>query len=174
MPATRTSRSVIAAVAALVFIATCLLTAAARADVPARVSDLSWMTGSWSGPAGPGVTLEENWIMPAGGSIASLVRMTTADATPMVELIVIEEENDTLVLRLQQWDPGFAPRTAEPQNMILSELGERTVKFTATTAGGIRTLSYSSPDPQHFTIDIETADGNRIQLPLRARTDSNQ
>ena len=141
----------------------------ATADQHASVSALGWMTGAWAGPAGPGVTLEENWIQPTGGSLASLVRMTTADATPMVELIVIEEENDTLVLRIQQWDPGFAPRTAEPQTMTLTELGERSVKFTASGAGGLKTLAYSSPTPDAFNIDIETADGTPIALKLNAR-----
>jgi len=156
-------------VATLVCTIAAITTFTAAADPTGKISSLSWMTGAWAGPAGPGVTLEENWIAPTGGSLASLVRMTTADATPMVELIVIEEENDTLVLRIQQWDPGFSPRTAEPQTMTLTELGERAVKFTATSAGGLKTLAYSSPTADTFNIDIETADGTPIQLQLNAR-----
>jgi hypothetical protein len=156
-------------VATLVCLLTTVMSASISADPAGKVSALSWMTGAWAGPAGPGVTLEENWIQPTGGSLASLVRMTTADATPMVELIVIEEESDTLVLRIQQWDPGFSPRTAEPQTMTLTELGERSVKFTAASAGGLKTLAYSSPAPDAFHIDIETADGTPIALKLNAR-----
>jgi hypothetical protein len=134
-----------------------------------HVADLAWMTGSWAGPAGPDRTLEENWIEPTGGSIASLVRITTADATPMVELIVIEEEADTLMLRIQQWDPGFAPRTAGPQVMKLAELGERRVRFEATAEDGLRALTYSSPTPDSFNIDVETPTGDVMQLKLKAR-----
>lgn len=143
-----------------------LMTNAATADSHASISALNWMTGSWAGPAGPGRTLEENWIIPTGGSLASLVRITTEDATPMVELIVIEEENDTLVLRIQQWDPGFTPRTPGPQAMTLSDLGERSVKFVATGETGMKSLAYSSPDPDSFNIDIVGADGNAFQLQL--------
>jgi hypothetical protein len=133
-----------------------------------KISSLSWMTGSWAGPAGEGVTLEENWAQPTGGSIASLVRMTTATSTPMVELIVIEERDGTLVLNLQQWDPGFSPRTPGPQTMTLSDQGERRVEFTATGNGSLKTLAYSSPDAESFNIDIVTADGNPIALKLKA------
>jgi hypothetical protein len=138
----------------------------ATADSHPSITALNWMTGSWAGPAGPGRTLEENWIIPTGGSLASLVRITTEDATPMVELIVIEEENDTLILRIQQWDPGFSPRTSGPQVMTLSDLGERSVKFVATGETGMRSLAYSSPDPESFNIDIVGADGNAFQLQL--------
>ena len=51
----------------------------------ASIEDLSWMSGSWAGPVGPGLTLEENWIMPVDGSIASLVRMTGNGSTSMIE-----------------------------------------------------------------------------------------
>jgi len=156
-------------VAILVYAIAAVTSVSAAADPTGKVSSLGWMTGAWAGPAGPGVTLEENWIQPTGGSLASLVRMTTADATPMVELIVIEEENDTLVLRIKQWDPGFSPRTAEPQTMTLTELGERAVKFTAISPGGLKTLAYSSPTADTFNIDIETADGTPVQLKLNAR-----
>src|SRR6187551_2699675 len=81
------------------------------ADGPAaKVADLAWMTGHWSGPM-QGGTLEENWLEPTGASIASLVRASNATSTSMIELIVIEEESGSLTLRVQQWNPGFAPRS---------------------------------------------------------------
>ena len=61
------------------------------------VASLAWMTGTWSGPIGPRI-LEENWVKPVDGSIASLVRMTGDGKTSMVELIIIEEEDDTQVV----------------------------------------------------------------------------
>ncbi|HJN50181.1 MAG: DUF6265 family protein [Pseudomonadales bacterium] len=140
----------------------------ARAEKAASVSDLAWMTGSWAGPAGQ-QTLEENWIQPIGGSIASLVRMTGNGKTSMVELIVIEEENDSLVLRIQQWNPGFAPRTEAPQVMKLDVMAENRVGFRATQAGGMKTLTYSRPSADTFNIDIETDAGAKFQINLKAR-----
>ena len=39
------------------------------------VTELGWMTGSWSGKAGAGVELEENWSAPRAGTMGSIVRM---------------------------------------------------------------------------------------------------
>ena len=141
----------------------------AAAERP-TVADLAWMTGSWTGSLGDsGLTLEENWILPIDGSIASLVRVTGTGSTSMVELIVVEEEDDTLMLRVQQWDPGFAPRTPGPQTMALRELGGNGVSFEATGEAGFRTLTYSRPAPDTFVIEVEVAPGEVERIELRAR-----
>ena len=139
----------------------------AIADSPATVAALAWMTGTWAGPVGPG-ELEENWTVPRAGSIQAVVRMTGGGATAMVELIVIEEEEGTLRLRLQQWDPGFKPRTPEPQVMDLIDLGDNTVAFKARTEGDIAELRYTR-DGDKFTISIVNGAGAAFDLPLTAR-----
>jgi hypothetical protein len=133
------------------------------------VSELAWMSGAWVGPAGLGVTLEENWIAPAGGSIASVVRMMDDGKTSMMELIVIEEVDNTLVLRIQQWDPGFSPRTPSAQTMSLVEIGESSVSFVSASEGAMKTLGYSKAVDNSFNIDVETTDGAIFQLKLNAR-----
>lgn len=140
----------------------------APAATAASITDLAWMTGTWSGAVGPGV-LEENWTVPRDGSIQSVVRMTGGGQTSMVELIVIEEEDDTLVLRLQQWDPGMKPRTEGPTVMKLAEMGDNTVTFSVVGEGEgmFNTLGYSR-DGDTFTISITNTDGSSIDLPLTA------
>jgi uncharacterized protein DUF6265 len=141
--------------------------ALAADDAPkAKVADLAWMSGHWSGPMQNG-TLEENWIQPTSKSIASLVRSTSGDATSMIEVIVIEEENDTLVLRVQQFNPGFKPRTPAPQVMKLVESAPNKVVFAATAEGGLKTLGYSRPAPDQFVISIETPQGAKFDIPLK-------
>jgi hypothetical protein len=135
----------------------------------AGVADLAWMSGSWSGTTGPGTTLEENWVRPANGSIGALVRMSRDGVTSMVELIVVEEAGDSLVLHIQQWDPGFQPRPAGAQQMALESLGERTVTFRATSEGGLAALTYSRPDSNSFIVEVELADGKKIPIPLEAQ-----
>ena len=72
----------------------------------AKGTDLSWMTGRYSSDG-----LEENWAPPRGGSMASLVRGMDGDGQMnMMEFIVIEEVDNSLVLRLKQWNPGMEPR----------------------------------------------------------------
>lgn len=138
-----------------------------HAEVKGRVSDLGWMTGSWSVALGP-MTLEENWIEAVDGSIASLVRISGEGKTATIELIVIENKGDTLELHIQQWDPGYQPRAAA-QTMKLIDLGENRVGFEAITPGGMKKLGYSSPAPGQFTIDIVTADDKPMQLQLSAK-----
>ena len=129
------------------------------------VKDLAWMTGSWEGPIGASV-LEENWSRPLDGSISALVRSRGEGKTTMIELIVIEQENDSLVLRVQQWDPGFSTRTPGTQVMALQSIGKNRVGFVSTGEGGLKTLAYSRPSKDKFNIDIETSDGAKFQINL--------
>ena len=141
------------------------LPASAADNPPAKVSDLAWMTGHWEGAA-MGGTLEENWSEPKDGSIASLVRATGNGATSMIELIVIEEEEGSLTLRLQQWNPGFEPRTPGPQVMRLVEIGDKKVVFENTGEGTLGKLGYSSPEEGKFVISITTPTGQSFDIPL--------
>jgi hypothetical protein len=135
----------------------------------AAIEQLGWMTGNWAGMLGPN-QLEENWIATEGSSIAAMVRMTGNDATSMFEMITIEEANGTLVLHIQQFDPGFEARTAAPQEMILEEITANSVKFRAVSEGGMASLGYSHPDPETFTIHVGRPDGNVLDIPLKARS----
>lgn len=133
----------------------------------AGVDDLGWMSGTWVGAMGPDQELEENWSAPRAGSIAALVRARGDGATSMIELIVIEEQDDTLVLHLQQWNPGFSPRPGGPQRMQMTELGQRSVRFESGQEGGIASLTYSRPADDTFTIKVELGDGQTIDLVLK-------
>ena len=136
-------------------------------DEKASVAALAWMTGTWAGPVGPG-ELEETWTTPKAGAIQAVVRMTGGGETSMVELIVVEEEEGTLRLRLQQWDPGYKPRTPGAHVMKLVDIGENTVAFKAETEGDIAELRYTR-DGENFTISIVNAAGAAFDLPLKAR-----
>ena len=140
---------------------------ATDAEDGASVADLGWMTGTWSGPVGGGNVLEENWTTPKAGSIQSLVRMTGPGGTSMVELIVIEEEEGTLRLRLQQWDPGMKPRTPEPSVMSLEEMGDNTVAFQGESGAMFARLRYTR-DGDSFTIGITNHNGSQFDLRLKA------
>ena len=133
-----------------------------------KVADLAWMTGTWSGAMGQG-SLEENWAAPKNGSMAALVRGFSPDGTTnMIELISIEEEDDTLVLRLKQWNPGMTPRAEGFQVMKLVESKDRMVKFENTGEGGLAKLGYSRPADDKFVISIELPNGQAIDIPLDA------
>lgn len=132
----------------------------------ATVAQLSWMTGTWSGAAGPN-TLEENWVVPKDGSMAALVRMTGAQGVGMWEMITVEEKDGSLMLRIQQWNKGFEPR-AEAQTMELAEIGPNSVNFKAVDASAAtKSLGYTR-DGDKFTIHVVGANGNPVNLELSA------
>ena len=140
---------------------------AGQAPAPS-VSALAWMTGVWAGRAGPG-ELEENWTVPKAGSIQALVRMTGGGKTSMVEIIVIQEEEGTLRLRLQQWDPGMKPRTPTPTVFELEALGENTVAFKAISAGAQMSNLRYTRDGEAFTISIRFGESApEVHIPLSA------
>jgi len=146
-----------------------LTTSAFAAGPPASIEDLNWMTGNWAGQLGPN-QLEENWIKVEGSSIAAMVRMTGNDATSMFEMITIEEADGSLVLNIQQFDPGFVARTPAPQTMELSEITENSVHFVAVSEGGMASLGYSNPDPESFIIHVGQGGGNTLDIPLKKRS----
>ncbi|MCB1644065.1 MAG: hypothetical protein KDI36_01360 [Pseudomonadales bacterium] len=143
-----------------------ITTATMAATESASVADLHWMTGTWAGPVGDG-RLEETWVTPRDHSMGAFVRMTSDAGPSMIELIVIEEQEDTLILRLQQWNPGFEPRTEVPQTLKLTTMSSRMVSFEAVTEGGMQTLAYERPDDNSFNIHIETTTGRSITIPLQ-------
>jgi len=139
------------------------------AGPPARITDLAWMTGTWSAPVGPN-TLEENWTSASGGSIASMVRMTGPGGVSMWEVITIEEKDGSLVMNLQQWNAGFEPRTPKAQKMELVEIGDKRVKFKAVTEGSMTSLGYSRSADNTFTIEAGQPNGSVMKLPLKRVT----
>ena len=148
------------------FMAGALALIATHASADPKVADLAWMTGSWSGNAGPGVQLEENWSAPRAGTMGSIVRMV-GETTSMMEVVYIEERDGTLMLYVQQWDPGFAPLTEKAQVMRMTSMGEREISFEAVGEGAMRGLAYSRPSDDDFVIDVTVGGGNKIQIPLK-------
>ena len=131
----------------------------AFADSPhAKIGDLGWMSGYWSGAFGD-QTLEEQWLPASSGSIAGVIRISDDDAMAMIELALIEESDDSLVLRVRQWLPGFVAASATPMTMKLVEIGERSVSFEAVGPAPLQRLSYSRPTEKDFHINAEAATG---------------
>ena len=134
----------------------------------ASIEQLDWMTGNWAGNLGPN-QLEENWIATEGSTIMAAVRMTGADATSMFEMITIEEVEGSLVLHVQQWDPGFVSRTETAQKLELMEITENSVKFEDVSGFGMPTLGYSHPDSETFIIHVGQDGGGTFDIELKAR-----
>lgn len=125
------------------------------APAAAKITDLAWMAGSWVGPVEDGSTLYETWLPPAGGTMSAAVRMIRGDETEMVELIVIEEVDGSLVFRLQQWSKSFTPRMSGPQKLVLAEIGYNWAHFVPENEdNAFRSLTYSRPSAEAFHIEV--------------------
>ena len=147
-------------------------TAAADAAPPAAsIDDLAWMTGAWEGPMGENAVLQETWLEPADDAMIAAVRMLEDGKTNMVELIVIEESEGTLIFRIQQWSKSYEPRMPAPQKMVLAELGENSVRFESQEDGNaFRSLTYSRPSLEAFNIRLElTEPPTTLDINLRRR-----
>lgn len=152
----------------------CLLSASViasqswAAGPEATIEDLDWMTGNYAAALGPN-TLEENWIGAENGSIAAMVRMSGPEGTSMFEMITIEEVDGSLVLHLQQFDPGYQPRTEQPLKMELAMITDHHVHFTKISGEGMPTLGYTKSG-ETFTIHVGQADGSTRDIPLQVRS----
>ncbi|MCY4214043.1 MAG: DUF6265 family protein [Gammaproteobacteria bacterium] len=147
------------------------MAAADAAPPAASIADLAWMTGAWEGPMGESAVLQETWLEPADDAMMAAVRLLENGKTNMVELIVIEESEGTLVFRIQQWSKSYEPRMPAPQKLVLAELGDNSVRFEAEEDGNaFRSLTYSRPSPEAFNIQLElTQPPTSLDLNLRRR-----
>ena len=152
----------------VIFTLSLLNSFALAAGPAASIEQLDWMTGNWAGNLGPN-QLEENWIASEGNSLMAAVRMTGSDATSMFEMITIEEAEGSLVLHIQQWDPGFVPRTESAMEMELTEITGNSVSFVNVSGFGMPTLGYSHPDSETFIIHVGQDGGGSFDIELKAR-----
>tara|TARA_B100001245_G_scaffold110612_1_gene80939 strand:- start:3295 stop:3780 length:486 start_codon:yes stop_codon:yes gene_type:complete len=152
----------------VIFTLSLLSSFALAAGPAASIEQLDWMTGNWAGNLGPN-QLEENWISSEGNSLMAAVRMTGNDATSMFEMITIEEAEGSLVLHIQQWDPGFVPRTESAMEMELTEITGNSVSFVNVSGFGMPTLGYSHPDSETFIIHVGQDGGGSFDIELKAR-----
>ena len=151
----------------VIFTLSLLSSFALAAGPAASIEQLDWMTGNWAGNLGPN-QLEENWIASEGNSLMAAVRMTGYEATSKLEMITIEEAEGCLVLHIQQWDPGFVPRTESAMEMELTEITGNSVSFVNVSGFGMPTLGYSHPDSETFIIHVGQEGGGSFDIELKA------
>ena len=130
-----------------------------------EIEDLSWLTGTWVGQIGD-MELEETWNQPKAGSIQAVSRLRNGDEMLMVEMIVIDEHEDSFRLRLQQWDPGMEPRETGRQTMELTELKDKQARFEATDEGPLKTLTYHRKSETEFEITVVSAEDETHNIEM--------
>jgi hypothetical protein len=73
---------------------------------PAKVADLAWLTGRWTGD-GLGGQFEETWSPPAGGSMVGYFRLTKGDKPVFYEIMTLLEVEGSVEMRLKHVNPDM-------------------------------------------------------------------
>ncbi len=69
----------------------------------ASITDVEWLAGHWKGEAFGGVS-EEIWSAPGGGVMMGMYRLVRDGKPVFYELMMLAEENGSLVLRLKHFN----------------------------------------------------------------------
>lgn len=75
------------------------------ASPPARVEELSFLTGRWIGE-GLGGEVEELWSAPAAGTMVGTFRLIREGSVVFYEFLALEAHEGTVALRIKHFDPG--------------------------------------------------------------------
>ena len=153
-------RTIAAGLIAASFIAVPLRaqTPAPVSAAPATIDQVAWISGAWTGTLNDR-TIEQHWMTPLGGSMVAMYRSVRDNKATLYELLAIEQEGASLVLRIKHFAPGAGlvgqEAKDESSNHTLVSLGERKAAFEASTPTGPVRVTFTSPDPSSLSIVVE-------------------
>ena len=128
------------------------------AAVKATADQLAFIAGAWSGTLNDRV-IEQHWSMPAAGSMIAMYRSIRDGKPTLYELLAIEEEAGSLVLRIKHFKPGpgLASQEARDESVDhrLVRVDGRTAVFEGSTAAGPSRVTFTRVDPDTLTITVE-------------------
>lgn len=123
----------------------------------ATIQQVAFITGRWSGTLGDR-NIEQHWMAPAGTSMVAAFRNLQGSTPMLYELLVIEEQEGGLVLRIKYFAPGPGLVGRQPQNeaaehRLVKVEGEKAV-FEGIGANPIR-ITFSKPSADQLSIVID-------------------
>src|SRR4051812_44797466 len=96
-----------------------------QASPPATIADVAFLAGHWTGD-GLGGRFEEIWTAPKHGVMVGMYRGLTMDGAPTFnELLVLREEQGSLIVRLKHFDPDMTGWEDKAQVVTMPFLGTR-------------------------------------------------
>ena len=134
------------------------------ASPAAKVSDLSWMVGEWTGE-GFGAVLFETYSEPIGGQMPGHFYVANDGKASMYEFVMIAEVGDSIEYRVRHFNP----------DMTAWEEKERFVRFPLVAAEGNNwyfdglTIRRTGPDSSEHVVRIKGKDGKVSEQVLRYR-----
>ncbi len=134
----------------------------------AKISDVSWLAGEWSG-TGLGGECEEWWGRPAGGRMQGAFRYDRDGQLQFTEHFVLAEEGGSLVLRLKHFDREFKGWEPQAESVLfrLVEIREGEARFEGLTYRLVK------PDEMHVFVMIGDKEGKQREEKFEFRRSSN-
>jgi len=134
-----------------------LLPALARSAESASLSKLGWLAGRWVDDSGGNLS-EETWTAPAGDGILGMWRLVVKGEIKLSEILTIQSEGQTLVLRLRHFDAKLVGREEKdkPLELTLAGWNEHEARFEGPGSDGQGlALTYRHPDADTLACTVE-------------------
>ena len=123
----------------------------------ATIQQVAFITGRWTGMLGDR-HIEQHWMAPAGTSMVAAYRNLQGTKAMLYELLVIEEQEGGLVLRIKHFEPGPGLKSREAQgeaaeHRLVKVAGEMAV-FESTGPNAVR-VTFSKPSQDELSIVLD-------------------
>jgi hypothetical protein len=144
-------RSLIVVAIVAVGLLTTLVEGQPGPNVPASLSQLTWLAGTWSGGGGQ-VSLEERWTPPAGGAMLAVSRTVKGDRMVAFEFLRIVERDGTLIYIAQ-------PNGRPPTEFRLSTIAADGATFENKAHDFPKVITYAKKGDG--TLEARVSDGGQ-------------
>ena len=126
-----------------------------RPSPQAQISDVDWIAGYWRGEGFGGIT-EEVWTAPLGNSMMGIFKLVNEEKTNFYELIIITEEEESLVLKLKHFHADLRgwEEKEEYLEAKLVKLEDRKAYFEGFT--------YERIDKENLNIYVLLGEGEEV------------
>ena len=129
--------------------------AAKPAPITSEISTLAWLSGSWLAVEGD-TRAEENWTVPAGGTMLATAREVRGKKTAFFEFLRIEEREGKLVYLAM-------PKARAATAFTLTKQGEKDATFENPEHDFPKRIVYRLEGDDVLVTRIDAGDGDEKQ-----------
>jgi hypothetical protein len=126
---------------------------------PAKIGDVAWLHGYWAGE-GMGGYSEEFWTPPRNGVMLGVLRIMKPEGAPnFYEIMAIEEHEQSLVLVVKHFHPGWVGWEEKDKAL---RLRLRRIAESEAVFGGV-TFQRTDAETRTVVVTIRGKDGSRTE-----------
>lgn len=132
---------------------------------PGAMEQLAFIAGPWRGEY-EGGAYEEHWTAPAAGSMVGMFTWTHKGKVRVHELNLLEQEGDSLTLRLRHFGAGMKAWEEEPLVFRLKSLEPGKAVFEERAGDVVKTLTYHKRPDGALAITLVEPDRSGAMKPF--------